>query len=189
MPFKNKDKYKEYQRAYREKNRDSLLAQMRQHYEENKEEYSVRMKEYYEQNKEKICEQSKEYYEQNKDAILDRMRVYHKKYYHENREVLLEKNRLHVSQYRKHYNEQQQKKRLERHDWLWELKCGLSCIQCGDDDPACLDFHHADPLKKDGAISKLITTASMDRVIEEIEKCDVLCASCHRKFHCKRNRI
>jgi hypothetical protein len=59
-----------------------------------------------------------------------------------------------------------------------------ACIRCGETHPACLDFHHRDPGVKEGTISRLVSkNVKLDRVQAEIEKCDVLCANCHRKFH------
>lgn len=58
------------------------------------------------------------------------------------------------------------------------------CSRCEEDDPACLDFHHVNPDEKTKNVSALITyEPSLDRLVEEIEKCELLCANCHRKEH------
>jgi len=58
------------------------------------------------------------------------------------------------------------------------------CSRCEEDDPACLDFHHVDGDDKEMAVGKMITYGyGKDRLREEIEKCAVLCANCHRKEH------
>jgi len=47
-----------------------------------------------------------------------------------------------------------------------------------------LDFHHLDPKIKNRAVSRMIyENHSMKRFREEIRKCIVLCANCHREFH------
>lgn len=63
-----------------------------------------------------------------------------------------------------------------------EWKETLSCEICGESETCCLDFHHRDPSEKDGTVSKFVSS-SFERVLEEAEKCAVLCANCHRKVH------
>ena len=61
---------------------------------------------------------------------------------------------------------------------------GGRCSQCGYD--RCLDaleFHHVDSSVKDFGISNRGYTRSWKKVREEIEKCVLLCANCHREFH------
>jgi len=68
--------------------------------------------------------------------------------------------------------------------WLEEFKNTLSCIKCGENHPACLDFHHRDPSNKEYTISYMLAgTFSLEKLKKEIEKCDVLCSNCHRKLH------
>lgn len=68
--------------------------------------------------------------------------------------------------------------------FLAEVKAGMSCVRCGEDDPACLDFHHRDPAAKELHIGRVAGAGwSLARIKAEIEKCDVLCANCHRKLH------
>ncbi len=56
------------------------------------------------------------------------------------------------------------------------------CIDCGEADIRCLDFDHRDPSQKVMNVTMLISIhATWARVAAEIEKCDVRCASCHRK--------
>lgn len=71
-------------------------------------------------------------------------------------------------------------------EWFREYKKTLSCILCGENHHATLDFHHRDPKIKEGRITELIVSnRSMENILAEIEKCDVLCANCYRKLHYK----
>ena len=68
--------------------------------------------------------------------------------------------------------------------WLVALKGHLRCIKCGEDHPACLDFHHKDPLQKDRSLADAISHGwSIARLEAEVAKCLVLCSNCHRKIH------
>ena len=61
---------------------------------------------------------------------------------------------------------------------------GGRCQVCGYD--RCieaLEFHHLDPTQKDFGISHKGYTRSWEKVKEEVEKCILLCANCHREFH------
>lgn len=63
------------------------------------------------------------------------------------------------------------------------FKSEMGCKRCGEKHPAVLDCHHRDPKIKYGKVSQLINHKSYRRVFEEIAKCDVLCANCHRLEH------
>jgi len=55
--------------------------------------------------------------------------------------------------------------------------CGYSkCI-------AALDFHHLDEDKKKFGLSQDGLTRSWERTKNELDKCILLCANCHREFH------
>ncbi len=61
---------------------------------------------------------------------------------------------------------------------------GGRCEICGYD--RCieaLDFHHRDTVGKDFSISSKGYTRSWKRVMEELDKCMILCANCHRELH------
>jgi hypothetical protein len=66
---------------------------------------------------------------------------------------------------------------------LAKYKDTLKCELCEERHPQCLEFHHIDPSTKRGNISDLIADYSFDIVMDEITKCRVLCANCHRKEH------
>jgi hypothetical protein len=60
------------------------------------------------------------------------------------------------------------------------------CVECGESRPWCLDFDHRNPSNKKFEISKLVDHgSSLDKLVTEIEKCDVRCANCHRDRHHK----
>ena len=64
---------------------------------------------------------------------------------------------------------------------------GGKCQGCGNTYPSVVyDFHHIDPSQKQYSISKLISKYSKKNEIliyEEVDKCILLCANCHRKLH------
>jgi hypothetical protein len=78
------------------------------------------------------------------------------------------------------------RRRNERVAWLRDYKSGLSCILCGFSHPDALDFHHRDPAQKEMEVSKTTRGWSIERIKKEIDKCDVLCANCHRILHATR---
>lgn len=55
------------------------------------------------------------------------------------------------------------------------------CSRCGYDKyVGALDFHHRDPHTKiDGGLEK----CSFEDALTEAQKCDVVCANCHRELH------
>lgn len=61
------------------------------------------------------------------------------------------------------------------------LKSTLSCQICNEANSCCLDFHHID--KKKFNIGNSRDSVSWKILLEEIKKCIVLCANCHRKIH------
>jgi hypothetical protein len=75
------------------------------------------------------------------------------------------------------------KNRGENARKLKELKATLSC-KCGENHPACLDFHHRDDSTKLYAVSQMMNF-TWTKILEEIAKCDVVCSNCHRKLHYK----
>ena len=85
----------------------------------------------------------------------------------------------------KQYYIEKNKKLTDRNiEWFNNYKKKLSCQECGEDHPACLDFHHRNPSDKTYEVSTMIRNcSSIETIIEEIKKCDVLCSNCHRKLH------
>jgi hypothetical protein len=58
---------------------------------------------------------------------------------------------------------------------------GGRCVRCGYKvDIRALDFHHRDPSKKEFTLAGNIGRLSWSRVKAEVDKCDLLCANCHR---------
>lgn len=61
---------------------------------------------------------------------------------------------------------------------------GGKCKRCGYDKcQAAFDFHHRDPSEKEFTLAHLKTTAFNDKIKKELDKCDLLCANCHREVH------
>lgn len=57
------------------------------------------------------------------------------------------------------------------------------CIVCGEQDIVVLEFDHRDPAQKECNIAEAVNHRcfSLKRLVQEMEKCDVLCANCHRR--------
>jgi hypothetical protein len=96
-------------------------------------------------------------------------KIYNRKWFVKNREERIEKikarTQLIVEQVKKY-------------------KLNLFCKVCGENHISTLDFHHTDPNEKEYGIAVMARTGfSFKRIIEEINKCEVLCANCHRKLH------
>ena len=99
-----------------------------------------------------------------------------------------EKAREWYNKNKKEINQKQFEYRKERKQWFIDYKQTLKCEKCGENHPATLDFHHLDPTKKEFAISDQLWAKNKEKVLEEISKCIVVCANCHRKIHWNENK-
>lgn len=67
---------------------------------------------------------------------------------------------------------------------------GGKCMKCGYNKyQEVLEFHHRNPSKKDFNILSKGYCRSWERVKNEIIKCDLLCANCHRETHVEIKNI
>jgi hypothetical protein len=83
--------------------------------------------------------------------------------------------------YRDSHNTSRSKIREQNARKVFEYLKQHSCAECGESDPIVLEFDHREAAEKIESISNLILNSSWRRIESEIEKCDVLCANCHRR--------
>lgn len=72
-------------------------------------------------------------------------------------------------------------KRQEQRAFIVSYLAEHHCVDCGESDIMVLDFDHIKGVKKCNISKLLRSTCSMKRILEEIEKCVVRCANCHRR--------
>ena len=92
-----------------------------------------------------------------------------RQYYDENRE--------HHKTQTKIRNDEQRKRNQE---YVFKYLSECSCVDCGlFGDPIALEFDHQRDKKM--AVSVMVTSGySIESIQEEIDKCEVRCANCHR---------
>ena len=73
-----------------------------------------------------------------------------------------------------------QRYRQTAREYVLEYLSTHPCSQCGEPDPRVLEFHHIG--EKSNEVSRLVGLGSIGKVKQEIEKCVVLCANCHRRL-------
>jgi hypothetical protein len=60
------------------------------------------------------------------------------------------------------------------------------CVDCGESDPIVLEFDHVRGEKSFNVSYGVIKNYSLKRLAEEIAKCDIRCANCHRRVTATR---
>lgn len=90
---------------------------------------------------------------------------------------------------RKHYLKNRERRLVENkarkrrnREFVREYKQAHPCVRCGESEPVCLDFHHLDPSLKFGLLTWM-ANHGLEKIKDEISKCEILCANCHRKEH------
>lgn len=95
-----------------------------------------------------------------------------------------------ISAYQRYYykNRKEEKERTAQRtkdlkNWFRDYKKQFEYEKCGESHPACIDFHHE--AEKEASVSNLVSknNTSKSRIKDEVKKCKVLCANCHRKLH------
>ncbi len=78
------------------------------------------------------------------------------------------------------------KRRLTRERTLYLIEFFKThpCIDCGEEDPIVLEFDHL--RDKSFAIGPALSRKSWDNILEEMKKCEVVCANCHCRRTARR---
>ena len=99
-------------------------------------------------------------------------RIYAAQHYRNNKQAYLRRSKL---------RNPQQRKRIR--EFIVSYKSNKPCSDCSRVYPHyIMDFDHVDPRSKKRSVAKFSgTCCSLERVKEEIEKCELVCANCHRQ--------
>lgn len=75
------------------------------------------------------------------------------------------------------------KQRLRR--FIYEYYSSHPCVDCGESDPIVLEFDHIH--KKYAGIAIMINRMfSLEKIKNEIERCEVVCSNCHKRRTAKQ---
>jgi hypothetical protein len=99
--------------------------------------------------------------------------AYHREHYEANRERYIEQARV-----------SKRKLQLERTHYLLGFFETHPCVDCGEGDPVVLEFDHL--RDKSFSIGQVLTRRRWQVILDEIKKCEVVCANCHRRRTAQR---
>ena len=105
------------------------------------------------------------------DCYREHRKTYQKEHYRKYGDVYRERARV-------------SRARLKRHNQIELIKYmrDKACIECSENDIRVLEFDHIEPSKKSFGIAWAINNGKpWDAILSEIEKCQILCANCHKK--------
>jgi 5-methylcytosine-specific restriction endonuclease McrA len=78
-----------------------------------------------------------------------------------------------------------QRLRLQRTAWLLDYFAAHPCCDCGETDPIVLEFDHLRDKVFD--VAQALPYRNWASILAEIEKCEVVCANCHRRRTARRH--
>ena len=70
--------------------------------------------------------------------------------------------------------------RREKTEQLLAYFATHPCIDCGETDPLVLEFDHVSD-DKSFEVARAMSDKSWSTILDEIAKCEVVCANCHRR--------
>jgi len=100
---------------------------------------------------------------------------YHREHYLANKERYVDQAR-----------ERKQLLNRVRTAYLLDFFSSNPCADCGESDPVVLEFDHLDAMSKRFAIGNALAYRSWKAIREEMDKCEVVCANCHRRRTARR---
>lgn len=102
-------------------------------------------------------------------------KAYKREWYQRHRDRIIKENAVH-----------KRKRHLDTWQKIAAYLADHPCVDCGEADPVVLDFDHIEQKSKRGAVSKLRRDSSWEVTLNEIQKCVVRCANCHRRRTAKQ---
>lgn len=124
-----------------------------------------------------------------KASHKEELRAYGRTYYRAHREERLaysnaynashkDEMRAHNASYKASHRVEVRKERARFTEWIQILRSVNGCADC-ETHEGRLDHHHVDPGTKKRDVSRMYSY-SLDSLEDELEKCVVLCRSCHK---------
>lgn len=96
---------------------------------------------------------------------VDKNREYQRRWYEANKDLQMERNKI---------------RRQKVKDSFHEYKSSNPCTDCGNFFISCvMEFDHIDD-NKEHNIARLVNLGQKGKAWNEIEKCELVCANCHR---------
>lgn len=143
-------------------------------------------------------EYTRQYRSKHKDKFSAYMKIYGKKYRSENKEKTIKRHRDYYYMNKDKISIAEHNRYIKRRNrgvpnliYLIKLHykcCNSDCLWLGELLPCMLDFHHLNVKEKHFGIATMAYKAKsiqeLNDIINEINKCTVLCAMCHRLESC-----
>lgn len=145
--------------------------------DENKRKEYARLR--YQENKEKLSEKSKELYRIKKEEIKLRTSIYKANNKEKLKEYYLNTKEIQIKQVL-----QRRENNKAEYILLKGGKCEICGFEYNGENAACFDFHHENPEEKEYNPSIAIRLRR-EKALKELEKCQLVCANCHRLIHYK----
>ena len=96
----------------------------------------------------------------------------------------------HYQKNKAHRQAQNKRRQVAFRTWYTELKAGKACADCGlVFHPAAMHWDHLPGRKKTAPLGWLVRLGSRQRVLEEIAKCELVCANCHAVRTVTRGKV
>ena len=77
--------------------------------------------------------------------------------------------------------ERTNRSRTRHSRYLWELKEASGCVDCGEKYPHyMLEFDHLPEHEKLGSPIDIARNYNMQKALDEVAKCEIVCANCHK---------
>jgi len=171
--FNRKEYNKKYGKQWRKDNPEYVREYNRKWSKDNLERKREYNRKWYKNNSEHIKKIRRQQYLKNHGKELKQ------RYYYSNHERELKRS----AQYRKDHFEEIKQRRERRIKIIQNYKLSKGCLFCGyNEDPKSLCFHHPDDNKEFG-VSDAVPGMSLKKIKKEMDKCIILCRSCHTKLH------
>lgn len=101
--------------------------------------------------------------------------------------------RRHYQKNKKYYKDKAKRSNRNQRKWgrefITRIKRMYGCIDCGIKNPVILEFDHVNGQKINNIADMVNQSYGLTIIKEEIRKCEVRCANCHRiKTHERRKK-
>jgi hypothetical protein len=106
------------------------------------------------------------------------------------KECVRKNSKKHYEQNKKYYYDRAAGRKQKIKEYIRGIKKISKCVNCGESEDCCLDFHHKNESEKEFELGKAHSEGySFKKIDVEIKKCAIVCSNCHRKIHAGKLKL